>query len=292
MNKLILLGTAAGLFFAGPVSALTMTPTADNRSTSASAMAGFDSNSDSDAPGAGFPTFDSQVSANASDFPALTASLGDASGEFQSAWASASAGQFSQLGALSISGSGHAEASGSHGEFFLATANLVGDAITQEADFQAHGRSLLSILFSTDESAIFNISGFLSAGNELAIGDIGNDIINRASIILINTDTNTSAYKTKVSNDSQAVNESGVIGPGNYEFSVEAYAEVFGGFINGSVGDAEALPHNGYATGASFKGVTLELAPTDKPIPEPVTTSLIGMSLGALILRTSRRRHA
>jgi hypothetical protein len=295
MNRFILLGTATGLFFVGSVSALTMTPTTDNRSIAVSAMAGFDSDSNSDAPGAGFPSFVSDVSANASDIPALTGLLGEVTNGFHGAWASANAGQSSQLGALFISGSGYAEASGSHGDIFPDFTASLGDALTPvDADFQAYAGSVLEILFSIDESAHFDLTGFLSAGTELAVGVNGNDVINRASIILINTDTNTSAYKAEISDDFLEVDASGVIGPGNYRFNVEAYAEVYGAQIfnqTAGLGDAEgAIPLNGYATGAGFKGVQLQL--TDQPIPEPVTTSLVGMSLGALALGTSRRRRA
>ncbi len=291
MKRLFLLGTVVGVLSAGPVFALTMTPTADNRSTAASAMAGIDSDSNSDAPGAGFPSFTSEVSANAMEFgvPLL---VGDAENGFYGASAYANARQSSQVGPLSITGSGSASANGSHGDFFP---DFVGDALTPvDAHFQSYAGSVLEILFSIDTSAAFDLSGFLTAGTEVAIGAVGNDVMNRASIILINTDTNVSAYKANVSDDFLNVDASGVIGPGNYRFNVEAYAEVFGGELRPRIilGDTNDLPINGYATSAGFQGVSLSLRSTDQPIPEPVTTTLAAMGLGALALQTSRRRRA
>ena len=84
-----------------------------------------------------------------------------------------------------------------------------------------------------------------------------------------------------------------MIGPGTYKFRVRAYAEVFGGLIQPLNGDAEVTSIlQGYATSADFSGVSLTLRATDQPIPEPVTTTLAGLGLGALVLYTTRRRRA
>ncbi len=296
MTKLLLLGTAASALFVGQATALTMNPTSDGRSISAEAQAGFDSDSDSDNPGPGFPSFNSDVSAFASERielePPTDLKIVDI---FPfGASASAGAGQNSLVGPLSISGSGYANASGSHGDQFAGALALEGEIGFDDGHFSAGANSLLEIFFYIDESAWFELNGFLSAGNELAIGAPGNDVENGADIILVNTDTNTSAYKASISDDSLIVDESGVIGPGNYKFSVEAYAGVYGGFFDtvlaSEPGDYDVYPRYGYATGASFEKVSLQLSARDQPIPEPVTTTLTAMGLMALTLRTSRRR--
>jgi len=70
---------------------------------------------------------------------------------------------------------------------------------------------------------------------------------------------------------------------------------VEGGAVGGAsqrLSAVDAPVPYGYATSASFEGASLRLRPTDQPIPEPVTTSLVGLGLGALALQTSRRRRA
>ena len=294
MKRFFLLGAAVGVLSAGPEIALTMTPTGDNRGISASAEVTFDSSSDSDSPGAGFPTFDSDVSAFASD-QFDPDSAGDALTGIYGSLAGAYAQQYSQVGPLSITGSGSASAGGGFGDTLDDDSAGGGGGCGGCGDeyFESDASSVLEILFSIDESAMFNLSGFLSAGEQIFSRGLESGVNNRASIILVNTDTLESAYKADVSNDSLIVDESGVIGPGNYKFNVEAIASIFNdGVFNlpAFVGDAEGIPIDGIETGASFEGVALTLRSTDKPIPEPMTTTLACMGLGALVLKTSRRR--
>jgi len=295
MTKLFLLGAAASALFVGQATALTMTPTSDGRLISAEAQAGFDSDSDSKSPGPGFPAVSGEVSANAMEqlvFEPVEALVTD---NFPyGASASASAGQNSQVGALSITGNGYAEAGGYHGEQFPALNTLQGEDGNGFGHYSATGQSLLEVYFYIDEPAWVELNGFLFAGNVEDEDGFGGDSENSAKIILINTDTNTSTYKAKVSDDSLIVDESGLIGPGNYMFSVEAYASVYGGefdtLLASEPGDLDVFPGYGTSTGASYEKVSLRLSATDQPIPEPVTTTLTAMGLLALTLRTSRRR--
>ena len=292
MNRSIVLGAAASLCFAGVASALTMTPISDNRMTTASAMAGLDSDSDSDAPGAGFPSFVSEVSAQASEFGDEDVLIRNG---FGGAFADANARQNSSVGALSITGSGSANASGNHGEVqietFADTDNEYGSGT-----FSAGAQSLVDIMFSIDQDAVFDLDGFLSAGNEIAIGAAGNDVFNQARVRLINVGAKQVVFEAEVSDDFAVIDETGVLAAGTYVFQVSALAEVFGGAggeviirpaIDGGLDDVF-----GYDTGASFDQVTLNLRAMDKPIPEPVTTTLAGLGLGALALQTTRRRRA
>ena len=299
MIKQILLGGATAVLVTGSASALTMSVTGDNRSVEANAFAGFDGDMQS-GPAPASSTYDEQVNASASagPVPVLTSGGSGGGGGFFGAVANASAGQFSEVGALSISGSGHADASGNHGEIF-STVNL-GDADGSGgggglnfSDFSADSTSVMEILFSIDEAAAFDISGFLYSGNEVAVGGSSSDISNNASLILVDTDSNESAFKTEISNDSTGLNEQGVISAGNYRFTVKVETEVDGRFED-DLTSAIGNPTNGfgYATSAGFKGIALQLSAIDKPIPEPVTTTLAAMGLGALVLRTSRRRHS
>lgn len=300
MIKQLLLGGAAVVWAAGSASALTMNIDGDNRGVYAFAQAGGDTDSDSATPAGS--VFDGQASASASADVIATIS-GGGGGAFFGAVANASADQYSQIDAASlmISGSGHANASGNQGNF--------NQPILSEADsgaggggglsfygFSADADSTLDVLFSIDEAAEFDISGFLSAGTEVLVGDaeIASGVFNEASIILINTDTNESAYKTSVSNNSVNLDETGVIGAGNYRFTVRALAEVNGLLEEELVSSIDVGLGNGlgYGTNAGFKGVALQLTAIDQPIPEPVTTTLAAMGLGALVLRTSRRRHS
>jgi hypothetical protein len=300
MMKQMLIGSAAALWVAGPVSALTMTPTSDTRNIQAHAVAGQDEDTQSDSPGGPLVDFNSTVNANASEFGVPDLQLGDA--EFQvygGASSYASASQSSGIGPLSIWASGSASASGNHGDFepVYALGDTDTASISLGGDFQADGRSFLEIVFSIDEAADFDLDAYLTAGQgQLALGDIGNDVTNSASISLINTNTLESVYKAEISDDSLLVDTSGVIGPGTYKFSVEAYAKVNGGFFNGGDADTALIPvitrQLGYATSADYSGVSLELRAADQPIPEPVTTTLAGLGLGALALQTSRRRRA
>lgn len=289
MNRILCWATAATLCYAGSASALTMTPLTDNRSTQANAMAGQDSDSQTDVPDAGFPTFVSESSAVASEFGVEDLLAVDGGIFGNGAHAEANARQSSGLGPLSISGSGAAAASGDHGSPVFAS--VVGDAGYGLGTFSAYAESVLEIAFSIDEDAAFDLNGFLRAGDELAVGPLGNDVINSASVLLADFNTKESVFKVEISDDDQIVDESGILEAGNYVFRVTAYAEVFGGaFMQAKVlGDLGGEPF-GYATRASFEKFSLNLSEIDKPIPEPVTTSLIGMGLGALMLGTSRRR--
>ncbi len=298
MIRQILLGGATAVLVTGSASALTMNVTGDNRAVYAEASAGVDFDSQA-GPAPASSTYDEQVSASAVSGIAPDIFNGGAGGGggILGSVANASAGQLSEIGALSISGSAHADASGNHGNFVTFAA---GDADSGAGgggglffdEFAAESYSTLEVLFSIDEDAAFDLTGFLFAGDELAVGNGDTDIRNGASIILVNTDTDESAYKAEISNDSLSLNESGVIGAGNYRFTVRVEAEVDGRF-NELTSAIEVIPTNGfgYATSAGFKGVALDLSAIDQPIPEPVTTTLAAMGLGALVLRTSRRRH-
>ena len=310
MKRAYLLGTAVAVLSAGPAFALTMTPTTDNRSTSASASAGIDFDANAEAPGPGFPSFVSEVSANASD-GLQPLFLGDAEDSIFGSSAYANARQSSDVGALSITGSGSANASGSHG--YLRNYTVVevigggGGGGGPVGGFEADAFSGVEIFFNIDEAAVFDLSGFLQAGlvlpylehvvlgdNDSEIGSIGGS---RAAISLSNTDTLDTIFETSVDIGSQIVDESGLIGPGNYKFHFGARASVDGLdpfiFQPELFGDSDGLPATpigGYASSASFEGVALTLRAADKPIPEPMTTTLACMGLGALVLKTSRRR--
>ncbi len=289
MTRQFLLGTAAALLIAVPASALTMTPITDGRTIDAFGAAGQATDSDDDSPGPGFPSFDSTVNAFAIEFSDFGAGAG------------AIARQTSQLGPLSISGSGSTDAFGGGGE--VPQMVTLGDVDEQPpplgfGEFQAGGNSVLEILFHIDEAASFNLEGFLSAGFQKApgFGDANSQsgVESVASVILHNEDTNTPVYKQEVSDGGFNFAEAGVIQAGNYVFTLRAFAGVLGGlFETLTLGDSDggSVGSVGSETTASFQG-SLVLSPTDRPIPEPVTTSLIGMGLGALALQTSRRRRA
>lgn len=281
----ILCGSAAVLLLAGPVSALTMTPTSDLRQTSASASTVQDLDSESDFPSPDFSSFVSESSAFASDLGIETVFL-DAGLNGFGAVASANARQNSQIGALSITGGGTANAEGSEGfDVFLTS-----DAGRTGGVFFADANSLLDVFFSIDASAAFDLQGFLSAGIELKdAGTLGGET-NEAHMLLINVDTNATAFEANISNDSLNVNESGVIGPGNYRFRVGATASVASDEVFNQVTDGGGFPAFGYSTAASFDA-NLVLTATEEPIPEPVTATLAGLGLGALALRVTRRRH-
>jgi hypothetical protein len=294
MFNQICCGGVAALLITCPVSALTMTPTSDFRQTNASAMAGEVSDSQSDFPNPDFSIFVSESSATANEFP-VDELVQDAGFIGFGATASANARQNSQFGPLSISGSGSANADGNQGEVPPA----VVDGGTLGGRFSANAGSLLDVFFSIDESAAFDLQGFLSAGIQLAtlgLSDGGNGGVNNsANILLINVDTNATAYEASISNDSLSVNESGVLSAGNYRFSVGANASVDdqGVIIKQSdrgLDGYPGYPYFGYSTAANFEA-SLQLSAIDKPIPEPVTTTLTALGLGALALQTTRRRY-
>lgn len=294
MLKQICCGSVAALLITGPASALTMTPTSDFRQTNASAMAGEDSDFQNDFPSPDFSIFVSESSATASEF-SVDELVQDAGVFGFGSAASANARQSSQFGPLSISGAGSANADGNRGE--ILTAVVDGGGIG--GLFSASAGSLLDVFFSIDESAAFDLQGFLSAGIELAtrgLSDGGNGGVNNsANILLINVDTNATAYEASISNDSLSVNESGVLAAGNYRFSVGANASVDDQgviFKQSALGldGFPGFPYFGYSTAASFDA-SLQLSAIDKPIPEPVTTTLTAIGLGTLALQTTRRRH-
>ncbi len=294
MTRELLLGTAAALLIAVPASALTMTVLDEGRNVRAEASAGGDSDSNDDF--ADFnQTFTSEVSAHAMESDILMLQAGDADTTHgYGAWANANARQHSEIGALSISGEGSANASGSHGNIEFVSA--LGDADTHlgPGEFEASATSSIKILFNIDEAAAFSLSGFISAGIEQAVGlgESGSGSI--ASVFFGSDDDETTIFQREVFEDGLKFDESGVIEAGDYIFSIIADASVFGGFFPGNlIGDSDDTQHPdfGYDAGSRFGG-TLNLRPIDKPIPEPVTTSLVGMSLGALVLRISRRRKA
>lgn len=295
MLKMILHGSVAALLIVGPASALTMTPTSDFRQTQAAAMAGQDSDSQSDFPSPDFSNFVSESFATASEFGAEEL-VEDAGFIGFGSMSSANARQSSQLGPLSISGAGSANADGNHGEVIASV--TVG---TPAGGFSANASSLLDVFFSIDESAAFDLQGFLTAGLQLAakglaVGVDGGGVNNAANILLINVDTNDTAYEASISNDSLSVNESGIIAAGNYRFLVGANASVDGSGVileQTALGltDYPTYPTLGYATAANFEA-SLQLSAIEKPIPEPVTTTLAGLGLGALALQVTRRRHA
>ncbi len=290
MTRELLLGTAAALLIAVPASALTMTVLDGERSIHAFAAAGEDSEENSDFADA--PSFDSEVNAHAMELnPELQ--FGDADTQHgYGAWASASAGQSSEINALSIGGKGFANASGSHGDITLTSA--LGDADLGPGGFEANASSSIKLLFKIDEAAAFSLSGFISAGIEQAVGLGESRSGSIASVFFGSEDDETAIFQREVSEDGRKFDEEGVIEAGNYIFSIIARANVFGGFFpDDLIGDSDDTQHPdfGYATGSDFNGL-LELRPIDKPIPEPVTTSLVGFGLGALVLQASRRRRA
>ncbi len=300
MIKEFLFGSTVALCVAGQASALTLTLLEDDRLIEAEAFAGEDSDFDSDAPDFPFAQFASEVSASAMEFGDIFEITNGGGGRPDfGATSFGTASQKSQVTATTIEVSGSAFAEGSHGEVPFSTevdSAGGGGGIFGLGSFEASASSVLDILFSIDEAAEFDVQAFISAGTEIAIGEDGNDVKNFAYMSLHNEDSGESVFKYEVSDDSIDIDESGVIGPGTYRFSAGALAAVFGGFFDefDSAGGAviQLPPTNGYQTLSRFGGIGLKLIAADQPIPEPVTTSLIAMGLGALVLRTSRRRRA
>ncbi len=292
----IFLGTAAALLIAGPASALTMTPNTDSRTIQAAASVGQDIDTDSDSPSSDFLNYSNSVSAHAGGgiIPGVVKSSIN-SPNFFAPTADASASQESVVGPFSISGTGSATASGGHGAL-LQTGTVT--FANGTGPYAADASSVLEILFSIDASAAFDLKGFLSAG-DLQTGDltnindvidVSNVAINNASVLLKNLITNEIIFAHEVSDDLFEFDEQGVIGAGDYLFSVVAMADVSQDRTVIS-GDAvvvtvdNPLPPTFFEPHTRFEA-SLEL----NPIPEPVTASLSVMGLGALLLRTSRRR--
>jgi hypothetical protein len=296
MIKELLFGTTVALCVAGQASALSLTLLEDNRFIEAEAFAGEDSDFSEDSPVSPFANFNSDVSAMASEFGLPCDSEGNVETHGFGASSFGTAQQTSQVTATAILVSGSAFARGDHGELLEAVALSDSDSDGGFGSFNAYGESVLEILFSIDEAAAYDIDAFISAGTEAAFGPTGNDVFNFAEMILYDEDAGEAVFEYEVSDGSMDIDESGVIGPGTYRFTASAYAEVFGGFLDviDWTGDSENTqqPISGYRTNASFGGIGLSLVRADQPIPEPVTTTLIGLSLGALVLRTTRRRKA
>ena len=300
MIKEFWLGSVVALCAAGQASALTVSLLGDGRFTDVEALAGQDSNSDHDAPDFPFAQFDSDITAEAMDFGDVENFVLAPVIPGYGASAFAEATQNTQVTATTIEVAGSAFAEGQHGDQvpFLTEADSGagggGGGDFFPGSFEASAQSVLDILFSIDEAAEYDIQAFLSAGTDLALGNIGNDVENSASMSLRNEGTNESVFDHEVSDDSVHIDESGVIGPGTYRFTATAFAAVMGGeMIDLTAGDQDTpVMQNGYVTNAEFGGVGLKLIAADKPIPEPVTTTLAAMGLGALALQTSRRRRA
>ncbi len=286
MTREFLLGTAAALLIAVPASALTMTLLEDDRFISARAEVGQFSDANKIVPDSDFSLFASEVGANASDVPRFTSNINGIYG----ATANAGAFQESSFGPLSIFGKGGANANASHGGIELVSA--LGDADLPPGAFDAQGQSNLDVLFSIDGQAAFDLEGFIQTGIGQAQGPPTNSVQNVALFEFTNVTTNTSIIDIEINGEDDAsIDESGVLEAGTYRVVIEAFTRVRGQgeILALTLGDADT--DDGYQAFASWGG-NLNLRPIDKPIPEPVTTSLIGMSLGALVLRTSRRRKA
>ncbi len=280
MTKQLLFAVASAVCLSSSASALTFTPTQDNRRTHAGAIAGIDQDIQNDNPAVAFDVFSSDLWASASDVPDWDV------------FANGHASQSSSLGPASISGSGFVSADGGHGVLDGQLPSSV-SAITigPVGQFQAAGESILEIVFTIDMDAHFDIQGFIGAGTQIAEGDFGNGNSQSAGVNLFDVGNGISIFEQSVSNDEQTVATSGHIGPGTYQFTASALASVFSGMDEEDSGDAEQT-HGGYASRAGFQEVSLTLTGRDKPIPEPVTASLACFGLGALVLQTSRRRRA
>ncbi len=280
MMKHVLIAVGASVCLAGPVSALTFTPTNDDRRTHAGAVAGIDKDIQNDSPGGPLADFSSDLWASASDQPNWDV------------FANGHASQSSSIGAASISGSGFVSANGGHGILDGQTAPGISAITGPVGSFEAAGESILQIVFSIDMDAHFDLRGFIGAGIEEAAGDLEEGSKQIARIQLFDIDNGVSVFEESVSNSGELIDTSGHIGPGSYRFTAEALASVFGGMDNDAdSGDADTS-HGGYAANARFEEVQLTLTGRDKPIPEPVTASLAFFGLGALGLYTSRRRRA
>jgi hypothetical protein len=278
MSRFAALGVVSVLSFATAASALNFTPTQDNRATYAGTivLGGSFTDGDTETPSSAFGLFDSTIWAS-SDYDGLFADAG--------------ASQFSQIGSMYIQGSGFVQV-----EIGLNFDEWqTGDTATSgemTGDSSAIGQSLLEILFSIDMDAQYDLSGFIGAGITEAQGRIGYGSNQSTSVVLFDIDNGVAIIDESVSDGEQDVSTSGNLAPGNYRFTVDASAEVFS--TNGDpVGDSDSdIFGDIYSVGAGFEGINFVLSGRDQPIPEPVTTSLIGLGLGALALHTSRRRRA
>ncbi len=277
MSRFVALGTVAVLSFSTAASALIFTPTQDNRQTYAGTVVfGSFTDGTTETPSSPFSTFDSSISASS-----------DYDGFFADAWAN----QFSQIGSMYIQGSGFVNAQ--IGFSFDDWEN--GDTDTTNmnpGDNSAGGQSLLEILFSIDMDAHYDLSGFIGAGIGLAEGTIEYGSNQSASVVLFDIDNGVTLVDESVTDDERALSNSGHLGPGNYRLTVDASVEVFGSAQEAETNGITVPGGDIYTASAGFEGVSLLLTGRDQPIPEPVTTTLAGLGLGALALQATRRRRA
>ncbi len=282
MSRFVALGTVAVLSFGAAASALNFNPTQDNRQTYAGTVV-FDDPPDmvNDSPGSPFSEFDSAISAG---------SLYD--GFFADAFAA----QFSQVGSMYIQGNGFVDAQIGLSFDTWQTSdfdNHLGPPTMNSDGVSAGSQSILEILFSIDMDAHYDLTGFIGAGIGLAQGTIEYGSQQSASVVLFDIDNGFAIVDESVTDSDQDVSTSGHLSPGNYRFTVAAEAEVFGVANEADAdGGGGGLPDNIYSASAGFEGINLTLSGRDQPIPEPVTTTLAGLGLGALALQTSRRRRA
>ena len=286
MYRLVALGTAVVLSFAAVASALNFTPTQDNRATYAGTIV-FDSFTDmqNDSPVVAFSPFSSNITASS-----------DYDGYFADAWAS----QNSQIGSLNIQGSGDVTAqigftfdqwlNDSDGIVSVDGAGAGGRPLLSQVS--ASSQSLLEILFTVDMDAQYDLSGFISAGIGLEAGTIEYGSNQSASVVLYDIDHDVTLVNESVSDNEMDVSTSGLLGAGNYRFTVSADASVFS--LNGEADShfTDIFVGDIYVANAGYEGINLLITGRDQPIPEPVTTSMIGLGLGALAYQASRRRRA
>ncbi len=284
MSRFVALGTVALLSFATAVSALTFNPTQDNRSIYAGTVI-FNEPPDmaNDSPSVAFSEFDSQITAN---------SL------FDGFFADSLAFQFSQIGERYIQGNGFVDAQVGFRFNELQAGDqdnhLGGPGLPTNSDgVSAGSQSLLEILFSIDMDAQYDVTGFISAGTGVLQGVFEYGASQSASVVLFDIDNNVALIDESVSEGGQDVSTSGILSPGNYRFTVDASVKVSNSNVEADGGGGGGGPLDSInSASAGFEGISLFLSDRDQPIPEPVTTTLAVLGLGALALQTSRRRRA
>jgi hypothetical protein len=285
MSRFAVSGIAVVMSIATGASGLTFTPTTDHRQTyvTTDIMDGSFTDSDQEFPVPSFSDFSSDISADE---------------EYDGYFADAFASQFSRLGSMYIEGSGGASAQ--IGVTFDNWVDDSADSLVNQVPMEsnqasAFGQSLLEILFSIDMDAQYDLSGFIGAGVDEVEGGIPYASEQSVSVVLYDVVNDVALVDESVTDGDQSLSNAGQIGPGSYRFTINAMADVY------TVAGVEEMDSNGitpvpqraiYSTSAGFKGVNLTLSGRDQPIPEPVTTTLAAMGMGALVLRTSRRRRA
>ncbi len=296
MKRLLLITAVIAALFSSQVFALTMSLQSDNRSISADAMTTQGSDSDSDAPGTAFSDFNNTVDARVPDLVPIR--LTEQLNGLHDPTAYAEAYQGSTIDAYSITGSGYAYSNGSNGLPVPSITRLLttGDAQGESLEFEAEASSILEVIFSIDEAAEFSLQGFISAGVHIVLLDaLSNDSMNQTSVLLYNNTADTTEFETTINQGTSSLDESGIIGPGTYTFNVQSYAKVYGENIGIPIelaGDAQdEFPIDSYYSNAGYEQISLSLSSTEQPIPEPLTTTLACLGLGALIFKTSRRHH-